>query len=141
MATLQSLLPSLLGGLLIGTSVVLLAWRPGAVAGISGIFASLLRRQDGEGGWRLLFLGGLLLPGVLWAGHSPVRFAGGTAWLAAAGLLVGFGTRLGSGCTSGHGICGIARGSKRSLVATLTFMLVAMVVVYIVRHATAGAAS
>jgi hypothetical protein len=131
--TLQWQAP-LLGGALIGAAVVLLAWKPGQVAGISGIFSRLLRGQSGPAGWRSLFLAGLLLPGALRAGSESTQFAGGFGWLAIAGLLVGVGTRLGSGCTSGHGVCGLARGSRRSLAATVTFMAFAMITVYVVRH-------
>jgi hypothetical protein len=123
----------LAGGLLIGSAAALLAVANGKVAGISGIFGRLLRGTWGEGSWRLLFIVGLVAP-ALAIGIQPVQQAGGVAWLAAAGLLVGAGTYLANGCTSGHGVCGIARASPRSLAATATFMATAVVTVLLVRH-------
>jgi uncharacterized membrane protein YedE/YeeE len=124
----------LLGGLLIGAAVATLVLRTGQIAGISGIFNQLLHGAWGERGWRLMFIVGLLLPALAF-GVGPLHMAGGFAWLVAAGILVGAGTRLGNGCTSGHGVCGISRGSVRSIVATVVFMATAMLTVWFVRHA------
>ncbi|MFZ9585900.1 MAG: YeeE/YedE family protein [Pseudohongiellaceae bacterium] len=130
------------GGLLIGLAAALLIVANGNIAGISGIAGTLLRKWDGSTVWRLLFVIGLLAGGVLvpWVSGTPLTMTVDvpTPLLMLAGLLVGFGTRLGSGCTSGHGVCGLARLSPRSLVATVTFMLCAAVTVYVVRH-VAGA--
>lgn len=134
--------PALGGGALIGLSAVLLMLADGKVAGISGIVAALLRRPDEATGWRLAFLAGLLLgvPLVTLAlGHAPaVSIAASLPALALAGLLVGYGTRLGSGCTSGHGVCGLARLSPRSIAAVLTFLGTAIVTVTLVRHGVGG---
>ena len=120
---------ALVGGLLIGAGGGLLFWSQGRIAGISGIFSSTLFGQDGEKRWRILFLAGLLGGGALanhlLGGGIQAPAAGGPVVLA--GLLVGFGTRLGNGCTSGHGICGISRLSVRSIAATLAFMASGMV--------------
>ena len=117
--------PALGGGVLIGLAASLLLAFNGRVAGISGIVGALFTPAKGEIGWRVAFLGGLLGGGLLayqlWPqsfGTSPVSLG----WVIVAGFLVGFGTRLGNGCTSGHGVCGVARFSPRSLAATLTFI-------------------
>lgn len=134
--------PALGGGALIGLSAVLLMLADGKVAGLSGIVAALLRRPNGATAWRLAFLAGLLLgvPLVTLAfGHAPaVSIAASLPTLALAGLLVGYGTRLGSGCTSGHGVCGLARLSPRSIAAVLTFLGTAIVTVTLVRHGLGG---
>jgi uncharacterized membrane protein YedE/YeeE len=137
----SSILFPLLGGALIGLSASLLLLANGRVAGISGVVGLLLAPARGEVTWRLLFLGGLLAGGLLLVWLHPVSFAppvsltaGRVALLMVAGLLVGFGTRLGNGCTSGHGVCGISRGSARSLAATLCFMATGMLTVFLVRH-------
>jgi uncharacterized protein len=124
-----------IGGALIGLSAVLLMLLTGRIAGISGILGDL---ADGDRAWRIAFLAGLIAAPLALgaAGHGLKAPAmPGLAVVMVAGLLVGFGTRLGSGCTSGHGICGIARLSPRSLAATVTFVMVAMLVVAITRHA------
>ncbi|WP_414492194.1 YeeE/YedE family protein [Stenotrophomonas maltophilia] len=130
------------GGALIGAAVVLLLATLGRVAGISGIAAGSLHAAKGERGWRWAFLAGLLASAglVLWwqsvPGATPRALLRDAlpAWqLMGAGLLVGFGTRLGNGCTSGHGVCGMARGSKRSLAAVLVFMACAMLTAFLVR--------
>lgn len=131
-------LSALGGGLLIGLASTLMLIGLGRIAGISGILGGLLAWRQVDAGWRAAFLGGLVLGGLLfgWAsgyGLSPRLQTGWTGMLTA-GLLVGFGTRLGSGCTSGHGVCGIARLSPRSIVATVTFMATAGVTVYITHH-------
>ncbi|MGZ5077744.1 MAG: YeeE/YedE family protein [Methylobacter sp.] len=129
---------ALAGGFLIGLSAALLMLFNGRTAGISGIAGALLSPGYTAPGWRLCFLVGLLLgPWLLTRfGWFPVTIDvnASVAVLAVAGLLVGYGTSLGSGCTSGHGICGLARLSLRSLAATLTFMTTAGITVYIVRH-------
>jgi len=124
---------SLGGGLLIGAGVAVLLLLDGRIAGISGILDHAVRGAFGSQRWRLAFLVGLVTPAAVY-GLGAIRFAQGLPVLAIAGLLVGFGTRVGSGCTSGHGVCGIANGSLRSLLATLTFMASAAIVVFIVRH-------
>ncbi len=126
-----------MGGVLIGLSAAILWVADGRIAGISGILGGLLRPKPGETGWRLAFLAGLLAAPLLYVavqGAPEVSVEAGTARLVLAGLLVGFGTRLGSGCTSGHGVCGLARLSPRSFAATLVFMAVAALTVYASRH-------
>lgn len=131
------------GGALIGAAAVVLLATTGRVAGISGIAAGSVRATPGERGWRWAFLLGLLAAagGVLYwqtvPGQAPRNLLRDAlpAWqLVGAGLLVGFGTRLGNGCTSGHGVCGVARGSMRSLLATLVFMACAMLTTFLIRH-------
>jgi uncharacterized membrane protein YedE/YeeE len=131
----------LLGGALIGLSASLLLWANGRVAGISGVVGALVAPTRGDVSWRLVFLGGLLTGGMVLAWLSPGVFAGqappspgGAMLLVAAGLLVGFGSRLGNGCTSGHGVCGLSRGSARALAATLTFMATGAFTVFLARH-------
>lgn len=127
------------GGLLIGLAAALLFGLTGRIAGISGLLASSLRRDgNAEVPVSRAFMGGLLASGVIVAvliGPAPAMLPGiGMPTLVIAGLLVGFGTRLGNGCTSGHGVCGISRLSWRSLMATLTFMAAGVVTVYVLRH-------
>lgn len=127
-------LAALGGGVFIGLSASLLFALNGRVAGISGILGALFTPKPGDTGWRLAFLGGLLGGGVVALVLWPAQYGGSPAplWLlGVAGLFVGFGTRLGSGCTSGHGVCGLSRLSPRSLVATLTFMATGVVGVII----------
>ena len=129
------------GGLLIGLAAAIFVLGAGRVAGISGIVGGLLSPQRGDISWRLLFVGGLLLSPWLWRVIAPlpeIEIAASWPVIAIAGLTVGFGTRLGSGCTSGHGVCGISRLSVRSLVATATFMVAGFVTVGIARHLLAG---
>lgn len=132
---------SLLGGILIGLAAALLVSLRGRVLGISGIVGGLLAlRPRDDYGWRLAFLLGLLAAPAAWALFAqPVqpRIEAGWGTLVVAGLLVGAGTRCGSGCTSGHGVCGLAQGSPRSLVATLAFMATGVATVYLVRHGLA----
>lgn len=128
---------ALAGGVLIGLAAAAFILFNGRIAGISGILGGLLNAQRGDVGWRMAFLAGLLLAPVLYgmvATLPEVTVDAGTGTLVAAGLLVGVGTRYGAGCTSGHGVCGISRGSPRSLVATAAFMFAGFVTVYIVRH-------
>lgn len=137
-------LAALAGGLLIGCSVALLFAFNGRIAGISGIVASLLwERRAGEIGWRAAFTAGLVLGAfafsLFFREHARIELQTGWAGMAIAGLLVGFGARLGSGCTSGHGVCGIARMSTRSIAATAVFMTTAATTVYMMRHLLGGA--
>ncbi|MBK8159890.1 MAG: YeeE/YedE family protein [Rhodospirillaceae bacterium] len=130
-------LAALSGGALIGFAALILFLGLGRIAGVSGVLGQVLQRPDSETGWRLAFLIGLPVGALLMAkvlGDVTPRVATGTLGLVAAGLLVGYGTRLGSGCTSGHGICGLARLSPRSLVAVLLFMASAMATVFVTRH-------
>lgn len=117
---------ALLGGALIGLSASALLWFAGRIAGISGIFGGLLTPQSGDVTWRMAFVAGLVSGGLIFMFAAPQALAVPTGRslpaLAVAGLLVGFGTRMGNGCTSGHGVCGLPRRSGRSLAATLTFM-------------------
>ena len=129
------------GGLLIGLAAAIFVLGAGRVAGISGIVGGLLSPQRGDRSWRLLFVGGLLLSPWLWRVIAPlqeIEIAASWPVIAIAGLMVGYGTRLGSGCTSGHGVCGISRLSLRSLVATATFMVAGFVTVGIARHLLGG---
>lgn len=135
----------LAGGMLIGTSSAMLLVLNGRIAGISGIVGRLMQPKTPGNGWRAAFLAGLI-PGPLIfaavAGHSPpVRILASVPVLVLAGLLVGFGTRLGSGCTSGHGVSGLARLSPRSFAAVGIFMLTAAATVFIVRHVLGGSGS
>ena len=128
----------LIGGLLIGLSAVLMILLNGKIAGISGIVAGLLNRKGSEVGWRAVFIAGLLLGAFIYmlatGGALPVNIQASLPVMVIAGLLVGFGTRLGSGCTSGHGVVGIARFSKRSIVATLVFFVAAIITVFVTHH-------
>ncbi|MGO3282628.1 MAG: YeeE/YedE family protein [Psychrobacter sp.] len=127
---------SLVGGIILGVATVILLLGIGRIAGISGIFSSLLKPKRAEM-WQVLFIVGLVVSPVLYGLVRPlpeIAVSGSLPLLVAAGMLVGFGTRLGSGCTSGHGICGNARLSPRSMAATVTFMFFGMVTVYIGRH-------
>ncbi len=127
-----------LGGALIGLSALILFLLDGRIAGISGIFGGLLGFPRGDSAWRAAFLAGLIIAPVLYAaigGHlPPLTVTSSLPLLLAGGFLVGFGTRLGNGCTSGHGVCGMARLSPRSIVATLTFMATAAITVFVLRH-------
>jgi uncharacterized membrane protein YedE/YeeE len=129
---------ALLGGLLLGVASSLLFFANGRILGISGIVGRIPLTTGSDRSWRLVFLAGLLTGGLAILGfdRSALAFASEQTVPIAilAGVLVGFGTRLGNGCTSGHGLCGIARLSKRSLVATLVFMATGAVTVFVVRH-------
>jgi uncharacterized membrane protein YedE/YeeE len=136
-------LESLAGGILIGLGAALLLLGNGRIAGISGIVGGAIRPgQKKDLGWRLLFLAGLVGGGGLalrlLRSQSPAPGGDSFALLVVAGLLVGFGTRLGNGCTSGHGVCGIGRFSRRSLVATLVFMASGATTVYLAKHVWSG---
>jgi uncharacterized membrane protein YedE/YeeE len=133
---------ALFGGALIGLASVLLMLLTGRVAGISGILGGVLSGTAGDRAWRLAFIAGLIaapLASVLLGNPlAEARMPASWAVIVAAGLLVGFGTRLANGCTSGHGICGMARLSRRSIVATMVFMAAAVLTVAIVRHGLGG---
>jgi uncharacterized membrane protein YedE/YeeE len=131
-------IPSLLGGMILGVAAALYVLLHGRILGISGIVSGLLHPKAGDWSWRLAFALGLLTSSFLAAlifGIFPVIEVD-ASWLTVivAGLLVGFGVQYGSGCTSGHGICGLSRLSPRSLVATLSFMTAGFLVVFIIRH-------
>lgn len=135
---------SLLGGALIGLSAVVLLASHGRIAGISGIVSRILPPSVDKAGLpqAIIFLIGLLLAAPLWfflTGTAPVQVVSNNGLLLViAGLLVGFGSVIGNGCTSGHGVCGISRGSARSIAATIIFMATAFVTVFILRHVVGG---
>jgi uncharacterized protein len=129
--------PALIGGMLIGLAVAMFALLNGRVAGISGILGGLLKPTRGDIPWRVAFIGGLIAAPLvyrLFAALPRIQIDAGYVALVVAGLLVGVGTRYGSGCTSGHGVCGLSRLSPRSLVATLTFMGAGFAMVFVLRH-------
>lgn len=128
---------SFFGGIVIGIAAALFILFNGRVAGISGIIAGILRPIPHDLYWRITFIAGMMSAAVLWKlfGSMPsINIEADTPTLIVAGLLVGLGTRYGSGCTSGHGVCGLSRMSPRSLVATLSFMGAGFVTVYVIRH-------
>jgi uncharacterized membrane protein YedE/YeeE len=128
---------SLAGGALVGVAATLLLWLDGRIAGISGIVGGLLRGNPADMAWRAAFIVGLLGGGVVLRLLAPATvaftLARSTPALLIAGFLVGYGTQLGNGCTSGHGVCGLSRGSRRSLAATLTFMTTGVLTALAVR--------
>lgn len=128
---------ALIGGVLIGLAATLMLWWNGRVTGISGIISGALTYVRGDWGWRLAFILGLLLAGLALATYSPERFINSSGRnlveVAIAGLLVGYGTVMGGGCTSGHGVCGVSRLSPRSLLATVTFILGGVAIVTALR--------
>lgn len=135
---------SLAGGVLIGLAAALMVVLLGRIAGISGILGGLLQRATWgsmrQWGWRAAFVAGMLLAPLLWQMFAPLpamQMPSNPVLIIIAGLLVGFGTRLGSGCTSGHGVCGLSRLSIRSLAATLMFMATGVATVFIMRHVVA----
>ncbi|MBN9628356.1 MAG: YeeE/YedE [Acidovorax sp. SCN 65-28] len=131
---------ALAGGVLLGLASALFVLLNGRILGISGIVGGLLRPRAGDMGWRLAFLLGMLVaPGLYWlvVGPTQPRIDANWGMVVMAGLLVGVGTRYGSGCTSGHGVCGLSRMSPRSLVATLAFMGAGFVTVFLIRHVLA----
>ena len=129
---------SVVGGAFIGASAASLWLVNGRVAGISGILGGLLTPRHGETAWRVAFLLGIVVAPLLYAGVgasiAPATITSSVPQLVLGGLLVGFGTRLGGGCTSGHGVCGMARLSPRSIVATVLFMAAGFMTVFVVRH-------
>lgn len=140
--TISDMWSALAGGALIGLAAMLLLWFNGRVAGISGMLNGAVEESGHERHWRLVFLVGLVAGALIYARINPGDFAirqDFPLWaLAVAGVLVGYGTRLGSGCTSGHGVCGISRLSMRSVYATATFMGSGFVTTAIVRHVFGG---
>jgi len=134
----MDLLHPILGGLLIGASAAALLALDGRIAGVSGILGGILAPRRGDVAWRVAFVAGLVGGGlaVRMLFVDPFRGVTATPYAAivAAGFLVGFGASLGSGCTSGHGVCGIGRLSRRSIVATVTFMLAGAITVFALRH-------
>lgn len=134
--------PALVGGALIGLSASMVLLTHGKVAGISGLLGGALRPGTSDRGFRVAFLLGLAIAGLAMRLVQPAMFA--SAWMPSlpmalvAGLIVGFGTQLGNGCTSGHGVCGISRLSTRSFVATLAFMATGFATVFVVRHVLGG---
>ncbi|MFW2390597.1 MAG: YeeE/YedE family protein [Polyangiales bacterium] len=134
---------STLGGLMIGSAAAGLLLFHGRIAGISGIAGGIFRKEAGDIAWRVMFLVGLFAAGVAWSYFYPEDYAfaisRSTPALIVAGLTVGIGTQIGSGCTSGHGVCGIGRLSKRSTAATITFMATAAITVFIVNEVLGGA--
>ena len=128
---------ALAGGAIIGLAAALLVLFNGRIAGISGIIGGLIKQKVGDTQWRLAFMLGLIVAPILWqlfAALPNIQIDSSYTLLIMAGLITGIGTRYGSGCTSGHGICGISRVSPRSIVATLAFMSTGFVTVYIMRH-------
>ena len=126
-------LRAIAGGMLIGAGAATLLLLNGRIAGVSGILGNVIREAVGEQAWRAAFLLGLLIPALI-LGTGPALLPHHWLWAAASGLLVGAGTQIGSGCTSGHGVCGLANLSTRSLVATVVFMTAAVITVYVIRH-------
>lgn len=125
------------GGAMIGVAAVMFAVLGGRIAGISGIVAGVVRPQAGDLAWRLAFIAGLIAVPALYVsvyGALDIRIQAQTTTLIVAGLLVGYGSRLGSGCTSGHGVCGLGRRSPRSFVATALFMSAGFITVFFLRH-------
>jgi uncharacterized protein len=132
---------ALFGGAVIGIAAALLLLFNGRIAGITGIAGGLIKPKQGDIAWRLAFISGLIVSPLIWQLFSPlplIQVESSNLLLAIAGLIVGISTRYGSGCTSGHGVCGVARLSPRSIIATLAFMATGFVTVYIVRHIIAG---
>lgn len=136
---------SLSGGVLLGIASAMFILLNGRILGISGIVGGLLPPRAGDRGWRIAFLAGMAAAPVVYLWLAPTemvqapRIDAGYALIVVAGLLVGFGTRYGSGCTSGHGVCGLSRMSPRSLVATVSFMVAGFLVVFVARHVFVGA--
>lgn len=137
-------LSAALGGALIGLASALLLWLNGRIAGVSGILGSVVRNPAGDNSWRWLFLAGLAVGALVYQGFqaeaATIRQGFPVVLLILAGVLTGFGTAMAGGCTSGHGVCGLGRLSVRSLVATVSFLLAALVTTYGVRHLLGGAA-
>ncbi|MGM0767577.1 MAG: YeeE/YedE family protein [Pseudomonadota bacterium] len=129
---------ALAGGILVGIAAASFVLLNGRIAGISGILGGLLTPRSGDISWRVAFMAGLVGAPLVWllaADMPQIEVEAGYPALIIAGLLVGVGTRYGSGCTSGHGVCGLSRLSPRSLVATLSFMAAGFVTVFLIRHA------
>lgn len=134
---INTALNALYGGLLIGAAISVLIIFSGKIAGISGILGQALSFDMKTQAWRYAFLLGLVISPIIYGFFLPMpafKLSGNNFMIIVAGLLVGFGTRLGNGCTSGHGVCGVARFSLRSIVATVTFIVFGMLTVYCIRH-------
>jgi len=132
----------LAGGALIGLAATLLLWSIGRIAGISGIVNGITEGARGDRAWRIAFIAGMMIAGAVALQFLPGpqrAQTGATSLLLVAGFLVGFGTRIGNGCTSGHGVCGLGRLSKRSLAAVATFMAGGMATVFVMRHLAVAA--
>jgi hypothetical protein len=133
---------ALIGGALIGLAAALFVLLTGRILGISGTFAGVTEPKRGDFAWRAALLAGLLAAPITYRALGgelpPITITDSPGLLVVAGLLVGFGSRLGSGCTSGHGVCGLARLSPRSIVATITFLITAMLTVFVMRHVVGG---
>lgn len=133
----STLLP-MLGGAIIGLAAILLMWSNGRILGVSGIAGALFARDTSARRMSICFLAGVIIAGIFGSAMRPALLPGApaadTLTLIIAGIAVGFGTRLGNGCTSGHGVCGISRLSKRSFIATVTFMLTATLTVFFTHH-------
>jgi uncharacterized membrane protein YedE/YeeE len=132
---------AVIGGAIIGAAAALFVVLNGRIAGVSGILGGLARPHVGDISWRIAFVLGLIAAPLAWtlfAALPQIRIDTSVPVLAAAGLLVGVGTRYGGGCTSGHGVCGVARASPRSVAATLAFMAAGFVTVYVMRHLIAS---
>ena len=133
---------ALIGGILIGLAAVAILVCDGKIAGISGIVSGLLRPVAGDTFWRAYFLAGLIAGGIAMRVFDPSAYSftihRSTGAVIAAGLLVGFGTRLGNGCTSGHGVCGVSRLSARSIAATVTFIATGVLTVFVINHVFGG---
>ncbi len=129
---------ALVGGALIGLSATLLMWFNGRIAGISGIFYGAFEGKQHDTAWRWWFILGLLVGAGLYLNFGEIKFVARSDFplplVALSGLIVGYGTRMGSGCTSGHGVCGIARFSMRSILATITFIVTGAATTFVVRH-------
>ena len=128
---------ALAGGMVIGIATAILLLLAGRIAGISGIVGGLFKLHRGDMGWRIAFVSGLIMAPLIWQLFSelpPIQIDTSYGLLALAGLIVGIGTRYGSGCTSGHGVCGLSRMSPRSIVATLIFITTGVATVYVIRH-------
>ena len=140
--TIENFTPvsALIGGALIGIAATLLLALNGRIAGVSGVVGRLFDPLPGDVAWRVMFLAGLMLGAGAYGIFQPVsiQITNSILILVVGGLLVGYGTQLGNGCTSGHGVCGIARLSPRSIAATLVFMVSAAITVYIARHMFGG---
>ena len=132
---------ALAGGMVIGVAAALFVLLNGRIAGISGIVGGLFKLQPGDNGWRVAFISGLVAAPLVWQlfySLPAISIDASYGLLATAGLVVGIGTRYGSGCTSGHGVCGLSRLSPRSIIATLVFMATGFVTVYLIRHVLGG---
>lgn len=133
---------SSIGGMLIGLAAIGLLWANGRIAGISGIIAGVLHPKKGNALWRILFIAGMLVGALLIRWLHPdamaIQIDVSDAAVLLGGFLVGIGTRIGNGCTSGHGVCGVGRMAPRSLVASAVFFSLAVLASYVIRHVTGG---